>query len=46
MTFGKLVFLHPFGAATSYQCHGQKYAKSASIDTSRLYREIPSGAQS
>jgi dCTP deaminase len=40
MTFGKLVFLHPFGATTSYQQHGRKYTTSVGIDTSLLYREI------
>ncbi|MGP4104164.1 dCTP deaminase [Nonomuraea sp. KM90] len=40
MTFGKLVFLHPFGAISSYQQHASKYASSTSIDTSHLYREI------
>jgi dCTP deaminase len=40
MTFGKLVFLHPFGATTSYQQHGRKYTTSVGIDTSHLYREI------
>jgi dCTP deaminase len=40
MTFGKLVFLHPFGAVASYQHHGRKYAASTSIDISRLYQEL------
>ncbi|MGW3347885.1 dCTP deaminase [Nonomuraea rubra] len=40
MTFGKLVFLQPFGAIASYQRHGRKYTSSAGIDTSRLYHEI------
>ena len=43
MTFGKLVFLQPFGAAASYQQHGRKYARSDGIDISRLYEENPGG---
>ncbi|GAA3624753.1 dCTP deaminase [Nonomuraea rosea] len=40
MTFGKLVFLHTFGATASYQHHGRKYAASTGIDISRLYLEL------
>ena len=42
-TFGKLVFLHTFGAASSYQHHGLKYTDTEGIGTSRLYEEIPGG---
>ncbi|MFC5835554.1 hypothetical protein [Nonomuraea insulae] len=45
MTFGKLAFLQPFGATTSYQHHGGKYAVSTTIDTSRLHHEIRSEEQ-
>jgi dCTP deaminase len=40
MTFGKLVFLHTFGATASYQQHGRKYSASTGIDISRLYQEL------
>ncbi|MDX3099993.1 dCTP deaminase [Nonomuraea angiospora] len=40
MTFGKLIFLHTFGATASYQQHGRKYTASTGIDTSRLYQEL------
>ncbi|MBD0739419.1 dCTP deaminase domain-containing protein [Streptomyces sp. CBMA29] len=40
MTFGKLTFLHPFGAAASYQSHGLKYATSNGVEASRLYEEL------
>ncbi|MFI7114477.1 dCTP deaminase domain-containing protein [Nonomuraea sp. NPDC050227] len=43
MTFGKLVFLHVYGASASYQEHGSKYTASTGIDVSRLYLEIRSG---
>ncbi|NEA60177.1 deoxycytidine triphosphate deaminase [Streptomyces sp. SID13666] len=43
MTFGKLVFLHTYGAPASYQRHGLKYRHSEGIDTSRLYEELPGG---
>ncbi|MFG1705414.1 hypothetical protein ACFLIM_19670 [Nonomuraea sp. M3C6] len=42
MTFGKLVFLHTFGATASYQRHGRKYTASTNIDISRLYQELAS----
>ena len=45
MTFGKLVFLTTFGAATSYQQQPAKYAATDGIDISRLYEEIPGGAR-
>jgi dCTP deaminase len=40
MTFGKLVFLHPYGTTTSYQQPGRQYATSTGIDTSHLHREL------
>jgi dCTP deaminase len=40
MTFGKLVFLQTFGAPSSYQHLGCKYARSSGIEASRLYEEI------
>ncbi|MEQ4720942.1 hypothetical protein [Nonomuraea sp. B19D2] len=40
MTFGKLLFLHTFGATASYQRHGRKYTASTGIDVSRLYQEL------
>ncbi|MCX4822453.1 deoxycytidine triphosphate deaminase [Streptomyces sp. NBC_01142] len=43
MTFGKLAFIQPFGAAASYQQHGLKYMASTGIETSRLYEEITGG---
>ena len=42
-TFGKLVFLHTFGARSSYQRHGLKYARTDGMDISRLYEENPGG---
>jgi dCTP deaminase len=45
MTFGKLVFLQTYGAATSYQHHGLKYTRTAGIGTSRLYEEITGGSR-
>lgn len=43
MTFGKLAFLQPLGAAASYQQHGLKYTASQGIETSRMYEETPGG---
>ncbi|MFD7014007.1 deoxycytidine triphosphate deaminase [Streptomyces sp. NPDC059928] len=43
MTLGKLVFLQTFGAPSSYQQHGLKYARTDGIDISRLYEELPAG---
>ncbi|MGC0416320.1 dCTP deaminase [Embleya sp. AB8] len=43
MTFGKVVFLHTFGARTSYRMCGLKYAATQGIDISRLYEEDPGG---
>ncbi|MFB7636506.1 deoxycytidine triphosphate deaminase [Streptomyces sp. NPDC056149] len=43
MTFGKLVFLQPLGATSSYQRHGLKYRASQGIEASRLYEEAPGG---
>lgn len=40
MTFGKLTFLHAFGAVASYQDHGLKYATSTGVEASRLYEEL------
>ncbi|MFE3167945.1 deoxycytidine triphosphate deaminase [Streptomyces sp. NPDC059224] len=45
MTFGKLVFLSPFGAPASYQQQRAKYAATDGIDISRLYEEMPGGIQ-
>ncbi|MET8768354.1 deoxycytidine triphosphate deaminase [Streptomyces sp. NPDC004658] len=45
MTFGKLLFLTPFGAPASYQQQPAKYAATDGIDISRLYEEIRGGVR-
>ncbi|GGP48232.1 MULTISPECIES: deoxycytidine triphosphate deaminase [Streptomyces] len=45
MTFGKLVFLTPLGAPTSYQQQPAKYASTEGIGISRLYEEIDGGTR-